>query len=391
MNAPAAVHDAPRQYGYRFGFFLFGSLSIGSLLFYFFGLAQFLTLATVMLAVEIIGLAVLAAFAARTGNDGANRILIAGLWAGCLATLVYDVVRIPIAHAGIPIFKAISYFGTVLLGVEHPTALSEVLGWAYHLSNGVSFGLMYAALAVRPGPISAVLWGLSLEGAMLLTPYAEVFGYQRNARFFAITIGSHVAYGLFLWVGLRGFRIPTWRLRPAHYGLGFLGVPLSLMLIAADSNRMYAANIPQSPPSYVGPKLYTVWNVPEPDRVVAIWVMSRFVDRGTQFYFVEPFEKVRFGRPFDMPEAEIRRHGTESATEFLIHQQNVIGTSKLNDLARMTNLTEVSPWMLAADAQAGTLAEFIRDDASKRCGRSLTSACLADLLDDLDRWYLETP
>jgi hypothetical protein len=342
-----------------------------------------------MLTVEIAGLAVLAAFAARTGNTTARRVLVAGLWAGCIATLVYDVVRIPVAHAGIPVFKAISYFGTVLLGVDHPTALSEVLGWAYHMSNGVSFALMYTALAVRPGPISAVFWGLSLEGAMLLTPYAEVFGYQRNARFFAITIGSHAAYGLFLWLGLRGFRVPAWRLRPVHYGLGLLGVPLSLMLIAADSHRMYASNIPQSPPAYVGPKLYTVWNVPEPDRVVAIWVMSRFVDREAQFYFIEPFDKVRFGKPFDMPEAEIRRHGIQSATEFLLHRQNVQATSRLIALAQMTNLTEVSPWMLAADAQAGSLADFIRGTASKECGQSLTSACLTNLLDELDRWYLE--
>src|SRR5437879_3204095 len=102
------------------------------------------------------------------------------------------------------------------------------------------------------------------------------------------------------------------------------------MLIAADSNRMYAANIPQSPPPYMGPKLYTVWKVPEPDRVVAIWVMKRFVDHEAQFYFIEPFDKVKFGTPFDMPEAEIRRHGLQSATEFLVSQRNLKGTARLS-------------------------------------------------------------
>ena len=38
---------------------------------------------------------------------------------------------------------------------------------------------------------------------MLLTPYAEVFGYQRDGRFMAITIGSHAVYGFVLWLGLR--------------------------------------------------------------------------------------------------------------------------------------------------------------------------------------------
>jgi Chromate resistance exported protein len=62
------------------------------------------------------------------------------------------------------------------------------------------------------------------------------------------------------------------------------------------------------------PHLYTVWNVHEPDRVAAVWVMQRFAYRDAVFRFIEPFEKVKFGTPFDMPEAAVRRTGTQSAT-----------------------------------------------------------------------------
>ena len=379
-----------RDLGFRLAVFTLGALSIASLLLYFFGVARFGTLAATLLPIEVVGLAALGIHAAITRNQSHVRLLVTGLWAGCLATVVYDLVRVPIVHAGLPVFKAISYLGTVLLGVERPTVLSEILGWTYHLSNGVSFGLMYAAIATRPGLVSAVLWGLSLEGAMLLTPYAEVFGYQRDLRFLAITIGSHAAFGATLWLALRGAR-PDGAgqppLRPLHYGAGITGVLLVLLLVAADSHRLHAARAAQSPPPYIGPKLYTTWNVPEPDRVSAIWIVTRFVDRDVKFHFVQPFDKIRFGTPFDVPEAGIRRHGMQSATEFLIAREKLALTPKLAALARMTNLTEVSPWMLAASSEAGRLAERFRGSAAAACGHALSAACVDDLLRSLDRWY----
>jgi hypothetical protein len=228
---------------------------------------------------------------------------------------------------------------------------------------------------------------LSLEGAMLLTPYAEVFGYQRDARFLTITIGAHAAYGLTLWLALRGLKPAVAAARPGYYAAGFVGVPLVLALVAADSNRLHAAAIRPAPPPELGRHLYTVWNVPEPDRVAAIWVLTRFVEPEARFYFIQPFEHVKFGTPFDMPEAEIRRHGMRSATEYLIDEKRVPDTGAMSRLARMTNLTEVSPWMLAADAEAGRLAEIVRGAAASACGQALTSSCLDGLLQEMDRWY----
>src|SRR4030095_7127966 len=138
--------------------FLLSSLSILSLLSYFLGLGPFARLTSVMLAIEILGIVFLVIWMKRTKKTELSDRLIRGLWAGALATLAYDVVRVPIAHAGMPVFKAISYFGTVFMGIESPTPLSEAVGWAYHLSNGVSFALMYVVMISRPGPVTAVLW-----------------------------------------------------------------------------------------------------------------------------------------------------------------------------------------------------------------------------------------
>lgn len=359
--------------------FLFASLSIASLLLYFLGIDRFDQLIFITTSAEFLGLFIIGFWTPRT-----KALLLSALWAGALATLAYDIIRIPVAHSGVPVFKAISYFGTVLIGVSSATPLSETVGWAYHLSNGVSFGLMYAALVNKPRVYSAVIWGLTLEAVMLLTPYAEVFGYRRDAKFFSITIGAHAVYGLVLWLGLK-----LWAsgLKPVYILSGFACVPLGLALIAADFHTRYASHLPPSPPPYIGPHLYTVWNVPEPDRIVVMWLMQRRVDPRAEFYFIEPFETIRYGQPFDVPEAEIRRHGMQSATEFLIDREGLGSDAKLTRLARMTHLNEITPWMLASDADAGQLTEMLRKAADENCGRKLDAACTDELFQFLDRWY----
>lgn len=377
---------------YRFSrilIFVFSSLSIASLLLYFQGVSPFVWLACITLTVELAGLLGVAVAARTSGESEPLNVLASGLWAGCLATLAYDVVRVPIAYSGIPVFKAISYFGTTFLGVESPTFFSETIGWAYHLSNGVSFGLMYAALIRKPGPVTAVLWGMTLEGVMLLTPYAEVFGYRRDAKFLAITIGAHAVYGLVLWLGLRLWDTSRQRPKVTHIVSGFLCVPLGLSVMAFDFNKRYASVLPPSPPPYMGPNLYTTWDVPEPDRIVAMWVFHRFAEPQATFRFIQPFDKIQYGTPFDLPEAEIRRHEIQSATEYLIEQKGLTADAKLAKLARMTHLNEVTPWMLATDPEAGQLTEILRARADQHCGKSLHGDCLQRLFAFLDQWYDE--
>lgn len=370
--------------------FLFSTLSIGSLLCYFLGAAAFNKVTAQTLLVEIAGLALIARWLVKHQRKELQGYFLGGLWAGSLATLAYDVVRIPVAHSGIPVFKAISYFGTVLLGVQSPTPLSETLGWAYHLSNGVSFGLMYAALVQKPRIYSAVIWGLTLEAVMLMTPYAEIFGYRRDAKFFAITFGAHAVYGLVLYLGLRLWTgVGSFQLRRSYVAAGLLCVLLGISLIAADSYRRYARSLPPSPPAYIGPHLYTTWDVPEPDRIVAMWVTKRFVEPQASFYFIKPFDTLRYGQPFDVPEAEIRRHGIRSATQFLVEQRGLNSDAKLNTLARMTYLNEVTPWMLASDPEAGQLTQRLRLAAEKDCGQSMSSNCIDRLFEELDHFYQE--
>ena len=364
-----------------------GSLSILSLLLYFHGIISFSEGVRWLLLAEVIGLVALALWAWAKGRDDTLRWLAGGLWAGGLATLAYDVVRVPIAVSGIPVFKAISYFGTVLLGYDKPNIWSEAAGWLYHLSNGLSFALMYLALIKRPGAVTAMMWGVALEAAMLLTPYAEVFGYQRDARFIAISLGAHAVYGIVLWLALRQWMTPGKKLAAPSLWLGWLVAPVGIALVAANFYSRYADKLPPSPPPYLGPHLYITWDVPEPDRLAALWVLKRFADPSARFHFVPPFTMLTYGRPFDLPEAEIRRQSVTSATEVLLERNRLDTDPRLRSLAAMTHLAEVTPWMLPSDEDADRLAQKIRSVAAGACGNALTGACLEAVFAFIDDWY----
>ncbi|HWX19130.1 MAG TPA: chromate resistance protein ChrB domain-containing protein [Candidatus Binatia bacterium] len=336
------------------------STSIGSLILYLAGAAEFGFLLQALLIPGTLLLLGCLLWARRRSKNELFQRIVSALWAGLLATLLYDVVRVPAVWVGMPVFKAISYFGTVMLNQAAPSVSSEFAGWAYHLSNGIGFGLMYALLIDRPEWWTAVLWGLTLEGLMLLTPYAEVFGYSVSGQFLAITISAHVVYGLTLWAGLRfwfaGAAFGAAKLRRVLMIAGPAAVAVfGIGAIGAGFYSRFATSIPPSPPDYLGAHLYTTWDVLEPDRVASAWVWQRFIDRRARFYFVRPFSRITRGIPFDTPEAKFRRSATRSATENILAEHGLDREPPLARLAHMTHLYEITPWSAGADEDAHRL------------------------------------
>jgi len=368
--------------------FVLGAASIGSLLLYFYGVTSMGEGARWLLLPALVLLAVFVLAMARRDADLAERV-IAGVWAGAIATFGYDVVRVPIAVSGVPVFKAISYFGTLILDQVRPTVASEIVGWGYHLSNGIGFALMYAMMVKKPRLWSAMLWGVTLEAAMLATPYAEVFGYRMTPKFLAVTIGSHLVYGSVLWAGLVGWgklkSAPAARRRGWIAAVALIG-PLGVGGIGADFHARHAAHLPPSPPSYVGKHLYTTWNVPEPDRVALLWATRRFVDPEARFRYVEPFSPVVYGQPIDLPEAEVRRSATVSATETLLEERDLLSDAKLRRLADTTHLFEIARWRLPSDPAAFRLGTGLIS-AIGDCGDDDVAPCFERGFRYLDDWY----
>ena len=272
--------------------FFLGASSITSLLLYFYGAVSMGRGTRWMLLPALAALVIFLCWCRVSGRRELFDRVLAGLWAGALATFAYDVVRLPIVVAGTPVFKAISYFGTVILDKTSPTTMSDLVGWSYHFSNGTGFGLMCAVALARPSLWTAMVWGVVLELAMLATPYAEVFGYNLSPKFLAITVGSHLVYGAALWAALSYWQrgrgkesllvSRVWKLS----ALGMLA-PVGIGAVAWDFHDRHAASIPPSPPAYLGSHLYTTWNVLEPDRIALLWLTRRYVDPRARFNFVE--------------------------------------------------------------------------------------------------------
>lgn len=118
-----------------------------------------------------------------------------GAVAGALGTLGYDLVRVPFALAGQRVFAPIESYGLLIANASASSGLTSTLGWLYHLSNGVTFGVAYAVVAARRSWAWGVLWGLLLETVAVFSPFAVRYGLSGHVVPIAIAYGAHVFYG----------------------------------------------------------------------------------------------------------------------------------------------------------------------------------------------------
>src|SRR5262249_30754277 len=148
-----------------------------------------------------------------TGDGNLWHAVIVGAVAGFLAACAYDVFRLPFVFsrewnlsAIVPelnLFKVFPRFGAMILGEpvnqESYSLAVHLIGWTYHFSNGVTFGVMYFAMigdSRRRSWLWAILLAAGLELAMLLTPYPGFFDIRVSTAFVAVTLTAHVIFGI---------------------------------------------------------------------------------------------------------------------------------------------------------------------------------------------------
>lgn len=140
-----------------------------------------------------------------------RRAIVAGTLGGLLGTIGYDVFRIPFVMGGLRLFAPIDSYGVLLLDAAASSQTTGFAGWAYHFANGACFGVAYAVVALGRRWPWAVAWGLILETATILTPFADSYAIRGKWDLIAIAYAAHVAYGVPL--GLVVQRAATWDLR----------------------------------------------------------------------------------------------------------------------------------------------------------------------------------
>jgi hypothetical protein len=108
--------------------------------------------------VALYGLAVLDRF---RGDGRLWRAVVIGTVGGLVGAVAYDIFRLPFVYSDawglgrfgipqMPLFKVFPRFGAMLLGqpIEQPSysLAAQLIGWAYHFSNGATFGVMFVAM-----------------------------------------------------------------------------------------------------------------------------------------------------------------------------------------------------------------------------------------------------
>lgn len=119
-----------------------------------------------------------------------------GILAGLLATFAYDLTRVPFLLFGQRVFMTINTYGVWISDAGQSSRFTDVIGWAYHFSNGIAFGIMYALFMRGRHWLWAVVYACLLETIALSSPFRPIFSLSGNWQAIGILYLGHVAYGI---------------------------------------------------------------------------------------------------------------------------------------------------------------------------------------------------
>lgn len=205
---------------YRAVVFILSASSIWSLLSDFFGWASMRSFTLLVFLPSLAALALLVLADWVWGNRRLVQAVFTGTVAGLLAAVSYDIFRLPFVFAKplglqqllppLNLYKVFPQFGAMILAQPlqqtHYSVPTQLVGWAYHFSNGLTFGIMYMALVGNPKLRHwpwAVLFAVGLEVGMLFTPYPAFFQIPLTASFVVVTLLAHLLFGIVI-----GFSAP---------------------------------------------------------------------------------------------------------------------------------------------------------------------------------------
>jgi len=138
-------------------------------------------------------------WAGRAGRPLIVNRLRVGFVAGLVGLVAYNGVRWVMGMAlslSTSPFYSIVIFGGLITGKPTGSASAAVAGWLYHISNGVTFGIMYTLLAGPARWWFGLLWGAALELAMLIIyPSSTILHPPALAPFVIVSMTSHALFG----------------------------------------------------------------------------------------------------------------------------------------------------------------------------------------------------
>lgn len=183
------------------------------------GYASLSTLGEHVLVPAVVALIVVLIVAlARRRTRLSNRIL-AGAGTGFIATVGLEVIRFTSFHLGGMPGSMPELLGVLMLNrfMVGPSVLSNVVGWAYHFWNGVSFGIIFAVLFGRKPLAWALVYAELVGLGFLISPAVTAMGIgfmglDMPAMPITVVV-AHTVYGVILGLLCRRWvRDPGWLL-----------------------------------------------------------------------------------------------------------------------------------------------------------------------------------
>lgn len=135
------------------------------------------------------------------------KALVVGIVVGVVAVVAYDATKAALSQldpSPYDPFEVTRRFGVLLTGPGTSAAVVSLVGWAFHLLNGITFTIVFACLFARSGRISrrrgiatGIAWGLFLETFQLaLYPGWMSIGFIDEFR--RISFLAHLVFGTLL-------------------------------------------------------------------------------------------------------------------------------------------------------------------------------------------------
>jgi hypothetical protein len=173
-----------------------GLLSVAPLLAWVLDLGSFQSWFRFTTVPAVLMLTTVGVIVVRRGSPARLRTaLVAGCIGGLLGTVGYDLFRVPFAAAGLRVFAPIESYGVLITGADSSSPWTSFVGWSFHFSNGIGFGIAYAMVGLGRRWQWGVVWGLVLETATIVTPFATLYGLAGKPNLIALAYAAHVAYG----------------------------------------------------------------------------------------------------------------------------------------------------------------------------------------------------
>jgi|SRR5215470_16389014 len=193
--------------------------SIAALLLQLLGLIRMPYTLSFVTAPAMIFLLCVRIWAGRAGRTQIVDRLRVGFLAGLAGLVAYNGARWVLGMAlslSTSPFYSIGVFGELITGRPAGSGIAVVAGWLYHVSNGVTFGIMYTLLAGPARWWYGLAWGAALELAMLLIyPSSTVLRPPALAPFVIVSMASHALFGAVIGLAAQHWLRPRFGVRHA--------------------------------------------------------------------------------------------------------------------------------------------------------------------------------